>query len=175
MITLRMMIDSDESSQWTDDQVNAYVDAFKTNVVNGHLLLNFVNEDRLTNDLGVGIFAHRLIILKWIDDMRISALYFAILFVINKKTKKEICEWGYSNKFNVPFGRIPYPCQFTPSLWRSESHVNARKSAMNHLNLPYHGSLHPPRIQINFLSINFFINLFLETHFLKSFPNIMIK
>ena len=65
-----MKIASDKSYEWMDDHVNAYIDAFQSNLVNGHSLVNDLDEDRLKNDLGISILPHRLRILKWIDEMQ---------------------------------------------------------------------------------------------------------
>ena len=45
-----MKIASDKSYEWMDDHVNAYIDAFQSNLLNGHSLVNGLDEDRLKND-----------------------------------------------------------------------------------------------------------------------------
>ena len=71
---LRGKIESDKSSEWTDDNVNAYVDAFKANLVNGHSLMNQLDEDRLERNLGISVMPHRICILNWINEMRVTSL-----------------------------------------------------------------------------------------------------
>ena len=70
---VEMKMESDKSSQWTNDQIDSYLDSFKMNLITGEMMVNGdLNGEVLKNDLDVAVFAHRKIILKWAKELKIK-------------------------------------------------------------------------------------------------------